>query len=82
MSEASYEKSNCWSTVILIVPEEIGADREAIRLALTKENIESRPIWKPMPMQPVFEITPGAREIAHSDGKRHKARGGGGAERR
>ena len=28
---------------------------EKIRLALDKENIESRPIWKPMHMQPVFE---------------------------
>jgi len=51
-----------------------GAVREAVRLALEKENIESRPIWEPMHMQPVFEITPGARGIAHSDSKRHKAR--------
>jgi hypothetical protein len=41
----------------LIAPKEFGVDREAVRLALEKENIESRPIWKPMPMQPVFEIT-------------------------
>ena len=57
-----------------------GADREAIRLALEKENIESRPIWKPMHRQPVFEITQGARGIAHSDSKRHKARVVGGEE--
>lgn len=30
------------------------ADRETIRLALEAQNIESRPIWKPMHMQPVF----------------------------
>jgi len=47
MPEASYGKSNCWLTVILINPKEFGADREAIRLALEKENIESRPIWPP-----------------------------------
>jgi dTDP-4-amino-4,6-dideoxygalactose transaminase len=55
MPEAPYGKSNRWLTVILITPEEFGADREAIRLALEEENIESRPIWKPMHMQPVFK---------------------------
>jgi dTDP-4-amino-4,6-dideoxygalactose transaminase len=54
MPEASYGKSNRWLTVILITPEEFGADREAVRLALEAENIESRPIWKPMHLQPVF----------------------------
>ena len=63
MPEASYGRSNCWLTVILITPEKFGADREAVRLALGKESIESRPIWKPMHLQPVFEITPGARGI-------------------
>ena len=56
MPEATYGRSNCWLTVILITPEKFGADREAIRLALEKENIESRPIWKPMHMQPVFHV--------------------------
>ena len=45
-----------------------------VRLALEAENIESRPIWKPIHLQPVFEITQGARGIAHSDSKRYKAR--------
>ncbi|MDO8956582.1 MAG: hypothetical protein Q7W38_07025 [Deltaproteobacteria bacterium] len=53
-----------------------------VRLALEAENIESRPIWKPMHLQPVFEITQGARGIAHSDSKRHKARVVGGKEPR
>lgn len=53
--EASYGKSNCWLTVILITPEEFGADREAVHMALGAENIESRPIWKPMHLQPVFK---------------------------
>jgi dTDP-4-amino-4,6-dideoxygalactose transaminase len=34
---------------------EFGADREVVRLALERENIESRPIWKPMHLQPVFK---------------------------
>ena len=55
MPEAPYGKSNCWLTVILVSPKEFGADREAVRLALEAENIESRPIWKPMHLQPVFK---------------------------
>jgi dTDP-4-amino-4,6-dideoxygalactose transaminase len=56
MPEAVYGQSNRWLTVILVTPEAFGADRETIRLALEKENIESRPVWKPMHLQPVFEI--------------------------
>jgi len=56
MPEAHYGKANRWLTVILITPEEFGADREAVRLALEAENIESRPLWKPMHMQPVFDV--------------------------
>jgi len=55
MPEAPYGRSNRWLTVILINPEEFGADRETVRLALEAENIECRPIWKPMHMQPVFK---------------------------
>ena len=55
MPEAPYGQSNCWLTVILIHPQGFGADREQVRLALEVENIESRPIWKPMHMQPVFK---------------------------
>ena len=43
------------SGYILITPEEFGADREQVRLALGAENIEARPVWKPMHMQPVFD---------------------------
>ena len=55
MPEANYGKSNRWLTVILITPEEFGADREEVRLALEAENIEARPVWKPMHLQPVFQ---------------------------
>ncbi len=56
MPEASYGRSNKWITVILISPEKFGADYETVRLALEAENIESRPLWKPMHAQPVFQI--------------------------
>jgi pyridoxal phosphate-dependent aminotransferase EpsN len=35
-------------------PEEFGATREQIRVHLETRNIESRPVWKPMHLQPVF----------------------------
>jgi len=54
MPDAGYGEPNHWLTVILITPELFGVDREAVRLALEAENIESRPVWKPMHMQPVF----------------------------
>ena len=50
--------SNRWLTTILIDPAEAGFTREDLRLALEKENIESRPLWKPMHLQPVFEQYP------------------------
>lgn len=55
MPEASYGKSNRWLTVILIDPSKFGTDREHVRCALEAENIESRPVWKPMHLQPVFK---------------------------
>ena len=55
MPEAPYGRSNRWLTVILITPEEFGADRKTVQLALEAENIEARPMWKPMHLQPVFK---------------------------
>ncbi|MGA2531682.1 MAG: aminotransferase class I/II-fold pyridoxal phosphate-dependent enzyme [Candidatus Aminicenantales bacterium] len=54
MPEAEYGRSNRWLTCILVEPREFGTVSEDIRLALEAENIESRPVWKPMHMQPVF----------------------------
>jgi pyridoxal phosphate-dependent aminotransferase EpsN len=54
MPEAPYGRSNCWLTCIVVDPGEAGTDRERIRLALEAEDIESRPLWKPMHLQPVF----------------------------
>jgi dTDP-4-amino-4,6-dideoxygalactose transaminase len=51
--------SNHWLSAIVIDPEKSnGRTREDLRLALEKENIESRPLWKPMHLQPVFESYP------------------------
>jgi dTDP-4-amino-4,6-dideoxygalactose transaminase len=55
MPEANYGVSNRWLTVILVDAKEFGVDREVIRLELEKHNIESRPVWKPMHLQPVFK---------------------------
>ncbi len=54
MPEAPWGLHNRWLTVNTVDPARFGADREAIRLALEAENIESRPLWKPMHLQPVF----------------------------
>ncbi len=58
LEEPYWYFSNRWLTTILIDPAEAGFSREDLRLALEKENIESRPLWKPMHMQPVFEQYP------------------------
>lgn len=54
MPEIEKGRSTRWLTSALIHPEKFGATREDIRLALEAENIESRPAWKPMHMQPVY----------------------------
>jgi len=50
--------SNRWLTTILVDPTKSGITREDLRLALLEENIESRPLWKPMHLQPVFKDFP------------------------
>jgi dTDP-4-amino-4,6-dideoxygalactose transaminase len=54
MPEAPYGRTNRWLTCVLIDPKSFGATREEVRLALERENIESRPLWKPMHLQPIF----------------------------
>jgi pyridoxal phosphate-dependent aminotransferase EpsN len=54
MPEAKYGRCTRWLTVLTVDPARFGADREQIRLKLECENIEARPVWKPMHMQPVF----------------------------
>ena len=55
MPEPSWAHATRWLTCLLIDPDAFGVDREAVRLALEAENIESRPLWKPMHVQPVYE---------------------------
>jgi pyridoxal phosphate-dependent aminotransferase EpsN len=54
MPEASFGRSTRWLTCLTIDPVAFGADREQIRLALSSKNIEARPVWKPLHLQPVF----------------------------
>jgi len=54
MPIAAYGEPNYWLTCITIDPERFGASREEVRLALEARNIESRPVWKPLHLQPVF----------------------------
>jgi len=54
MPEAAWGRHTRWLTVMTIDPSRFGADRERVRRALEVENIEARPVWKPMHLQPVF----------------------------
>lgn len=54
MPEAEFGRSTRWLTCLTIDPESFGASREDVRRALEAEDIESRPVWKPMHLQPVF----------------------------
>ena len=56
-------RDNCWLTSILVDPAVAGFDRTHLMSALAAENIEARPLWKPMHLQPVF-----AGRRAYSDG--------------
>lgn len=50
--------SNHWLSCVLVDEIKTGISRETIRLALQEENIESRPLWKPMHLQPIFRDAP------------------------
>ena len=54
MPEASWGRHSRWLTCLTIDPAEFGAGRDDVRLALEAEEIEARPLWKPMHLQPVF----------------------------
>jgi len=54
MPEAPWGQHSRWLTCLTVEPREFGLDREALRVALEAENIEARPVWKPMHLQPVF----------------------------
>ena len=63
MPEAPWGRANRWLTVVTIDPQAFGVTREDVRLALEAANIEARPVWKPMHLQPVYrdcEVVGGA----------------------
>ncbi len=55
MEEANYGKSNRWLTALTVDKEVVGISRSKIIDFLGKESIESRPVWKPMHMQPLYK---------------------------
>jgi pyridoxal phosphate-dependent aminotransferase EpsN len=55
MQEADYGKSNRWLTTLTVDKRKLGVSRNQMIDALEKENIESRPVWKPMHMQPLYQ---------------------------
>ena len=56
--EMKKSKSNKWLTAVTIDAKSTGFTREDLRLTFDKENIEARPLWKPMHLQPVFKSAP------------------------
>ncbi len=60
-------RDNCWLSAVLIDPDVAGFSAEDLRGALADEDIESRPLWKPMHLQPVFA---GARGVIDGTSER------------
>ncbi|MCU0526349.1 MAG: DegT/DnrJ/EryC1/StrS family aminotransferase [Elainella sp. Prado103] len=54
MPEAPFGQSTRWLTCVTFEPQLAGIDREQIRIALAQQNIEARPVWKPLHRQPLF----------------------------
>lgn len=54
MPDAGWGRHTRWLTTLTLDPATFGASAEAVRLALEAEDIEARPVWKPMHQQPVF----------------------------
>ena len=54
MPEPGWGRSSRWLTVMMIDPARFGASREQVRQALDAAGIESRPVWKPLHLQPAF----------------------------
>jgi pyridoxal phosphate-dependent aminotransferase EpsN len=66
MPEPSYGKANRWLTVMTLNPEVLSVTPDQIIAALEAENIESRRVWKPMHLQPMFKDNP---YYTHEDDK-------------
>jgi len=54
MPEAPWGRHSRWLTCITVDPARFRVDREVVRRAMERENIDARPVWKPMHRQPVF----------------------------
>lgn len=54
MPEAPWGRHTRWLTCLTVDPCALGVSREDLRLALAAQNIDARPVWKPMHLQPVF----------------------------
>jgi pyridoxal phosphate-dependent aminotransferase EpsN len=54
MPLAHYGRPTCWLSCFLVTPEEFGASRDDILQALASQDIEARPLWKPMHLQPLY----------------------------
>ena len=68
MKEANYGESNRWLTALTVDEKVTGISRNQIIDFLEKENIESRPVWKPMHMQPLYKkceyVKSGYRDVS------------------
>ena len=53
-----YMEPNYWLNTIIVEPDKFGMDNDQLRQILDAANIESRPLWKPMHMQPVYKDAP------------------------
>lgn len=72
MPEPDWGVSSRWLTSVHLDAARCGADREAVRLALLEREIEARPLWKPMHLQPLFR---GARYVGRNLDERLFANG-------
>ena len=60
MPEAPWGRASRWLTAVLLDPAEGAPERDALRRHLSEAGIESRPVWKPLHLQPVFRDAPRA----------------------
>ncbi len=70
MPEAAFGRSTRWLTALTVDPKLCGINRDQIIDALEAENIEARPVWKPLHLQPLYrERDRGTGVLSHSDRK-------------
>jgi dTDP-4-amino-4,6-dideoxygalactose transaminase len=58
LPRATFGQGNAWLTCITVDPDEFGASRHDLLAALDADNIEARPLWKPLHLQPAFADCP------------------------